>query len=161
MLNFAVTATSVTDRVAHGPHDLTREPRPVLEAAAPLVGAPVELRRQERAQQVAVTEVDLDRVEARVAQHARAGAVLVGDRRDVVRGDGLRAPHPERAEHARRRERSGAWCPAGSRPGRRDRSARAIGGALGVHRVGELAQAGTDLGIVERDLVTVGAARRA
>ncbi len=30
--------------VTHRPHDLSREPRPVLEAATPFVGAPVQLR---------------------------------------------------------------------------------------------------------------------
>ena len=79
MLSLAVTATSATDRVAHGLHDRAREPGPVLEAAAVLVGALVQPRREERAQQIAVTEVDLDRVEARVAQHARAVGELLGD----------------------------------------------------------------------------------
>ena len=84
--------------------------------------------------------------------------VLLDDRRDLGRGDGVRAPHAERAEDARRRERGRL------RPHRvRDRAGMAdLRGdrrALGVDRVGERAQAGAHVRVVEHDLVAVGAAR--
>ena len=69
----------------------------------------------------------------------------------------LRAAHPERAEHARRRER-GRLRPHRVRDRARVADLRGDRRALGVHRVGELAQTRADLGVVEHDLMTVGAA---
>ena len=104
-----------------------------------------------------MAEVDLDGVEARVDEHPCAGAVELGDRVQVGGRDGLRAPHPQGAEHARRRDAR----VLGAR-GVRHRSGvadlRGRGRALGVDRVGQLLQTRADLGVVERELVTVGAA---
>ncbi len=103
-----------------------------------------------------MTEVDLDRVEARVDQDARTGAVLLGDRCDVVGGDGLRASHPQRTEDARRREAR----MLGARGVRHRARVTDLGGdrgTLGVDGVGQLAQARADLRVVEGELMAVGA----
>jgi hypothetical protein len=50
---------------------LDQEPHPALEAAAVLVGAPVEVRRQERLAQHSVRTVHLDPVVARLGQVPR------------------------------------------------------------------------------------------
>ena len=57
--------------LAHRRHHLAGEARPVLEAPTPAVGAPVQPRAQERAEQVVVPEVDLDAVEPRVDHDRR------------------------------------------------------------------------------------------
>ena len=81
-------------------------------------------------------DVDLDRVEAGVAQHARAVRVLLDDRRDRGRRRRVSAPHAERAEHTRRRER-GRLRSHRVRNRARVTDLRGDGGALGVDRVGE------------------------
>ena len=53
-------------------HDLEREPRAVLERAAPLVRAPVGARREELVDEVALRTHDLDAVVAGLAARARA-----------------------------------------------------------------------------------------
>ena len=53
-----------SDRVAYRGQRLEQEPGPILERTAVLVGAPVGGRRQERAEQVAVTAVHLQAVDA-------------------------------------------------------------------------------------------------
>ena len=55
-----------TGRLAHRAGDPPRELGPVGDAAAPLVAPPVERGAQERAEQVVVPQVELDRVEAGV-----------------------------------------------------------------------------------------------
>src|SRR5205085_12621310 len=77
---------------------------PVLERAAPLVSAAVELGAEELAGQVAVAEVDLDGVEPAVRNYSRGVAEVLGDAVDVVRGHATSALHGERAEHRRRRQ---------------------------------------------------------
>ncbi len=59
------------DGLAHAFGDLAREPAAVLDRAAPLVVAAIELRAQELARQVAVPEVELDCVAASVGNPSR------------------------------------------------------------------------------------------
>ena len=79
------------DRVAHGAQDGAGEAGPVLDRAAELVVAPVELGAQERAEEVVVPDVHLDAVEARL-HGARGGApVVLGDALDAGGVDGAQA----------------------------------------------------------------------
>ena len=74
-------------------------------------------------------------------------------------GHRLRPAHAERAEHARRRERGRLRAHrVRDRAGVTDLGGDR--GALGVHRVGERPQTGADVGVVEHDLMAVGASRR-
>ena len=66
MLTLAVTATDDPTARRTACTTATWEPCSIVETAAPLVGPLVQPGRQERAQQIAVTEMDLDRVETRV-----------------------------------------------------------------------------------------------
>ncbi len=98
------------------------------------------LRREELAEQVAVAEVELDRVEARPPRRTRARArEVAGDARDLGLGDGARAAHGERAEDRRRRE---AAAPGARRDRARVADLRRDRGALGVHGVGEARRPG-------------------
>ena len=82
-----------------------REPRPVLDAAAVVVAALVEIRAEERAQQVVVTQVDLDAVEPRLGgQLGRAHEV--GDHLvELSLGRAADQPHRGGAEPGGRRQR--------------------------------------------------------
>ena len=104
-----------------------------------------------------MTHVDLDRVEPAFDEDARAVCELLRDGRQVGLGDCMRAAHPERTEHARRRQ-TRMLRPRGVRDRARVSELRGRGRALGVDRVREPAQPGADLGVVERELVTIGAA---
>ncbi len=101
-------------------------------------------------------DVHFDRVEARVAEHRRTMRILLDDRGDVVGAHGPSAAHPEWGEHPRRRD-GRRLRPHRIRDGARVADLRGHGRALGVHRVGELAQPGADFRVVEHDLMTVGA----
>ena len=59
---------------AHRVEHLEREPQPVLQRAAVLVGALVRQRGEERGEQVAVGAVQLEQVEAGLARRAAAAA---------------------------------------------------------------------------------------
>jgi hypothetical protein len=98
---------------------------------------------EERAQQVAVAEVQLDGVEAGVLEDAGSRDEVARDARDVALGRGRGEAHRHRAEDARRRQ-------AGASGAGRNRTCvpdlRRDGCALGVHGVGQLAQPGRGFG---------------
>ena len=87
----------VVDGVSDGADHLAGEAGSVLDASAPLVASVIELRAQERAQEVVVAEVDLDAVEPGVDDLARGASVVGGDPGDVGFGD-LAAHGPEGAD---------------------------------------------------------------
>ena len=79
-----------------------QQPRPPVDSAAPAVGAGVHRRRQELVEQVAMTGVELDRIEAGL--HAPLGSVgeLADHLGDVVLGRDL-VLDLRRRQHERRR----------------------------------------------------------
>ena len=140
--------------VAHGADDLAGEAGPVLDAASPLVAAPVELRAQERAQQVVVAQVDLDAVEAGVDHGLRRAPVVGGDAGDLGLGD-LAAHGAEGADVPRRGEgRSPVRPGVGHGAGMAELGGHGRAGV--VHGVGEPAQAREHV-VAHHDAVTVGA----
>ena len=146
----------VAHRRSHCLNGLAGEPGPVVEGAAPGVGALVEVGAQERAEQVVVAEVDLDGVEATVRSEASGPGVVVGDAGDVGIGGGADDPYGEGVEPLARRQRLGFVGPrVGHRPGVADLGAD--GCALVVDGVGEAAQASHGLG-AQPDALGVGAA---
>ena len=146
----------VARRGPHRLHGLAGEPGPVVEGAAPGVGALVEVGAQEGAEQVVVAEVDLDGVEAAVGGQAGRPGVVVGDAGDVGVRDGADDPNGQRVEPPGRRDRGGLVGPGvGHRPGVSDLGAG--GGALVVDGVGELAKPGHGVG-AQPDALGVGAA---
>ena len=86
------------------------EARPVLQAAAVVVGAPVLERGVKLRDEVAVRRVNLDAIEARLARTRRGGGVR-GDRRvdarlgHLLRHDGLERRLVDRMRDRRRRNR--------------------------------------------------------
>ncbi len=120
MLSLAVTATPAPTASRTRAQHRAGETGAVLDAAAELVVAPVELRAQERAQQVVVPEVDLDAVEAGLHGQPRGAPVVHGHPLDV----GARWPpaRAHRREAARGRARARRWTGRWP-PGRRGRSA--------------------------------------
>ena len=156
MLNFAVTATCVPAASRTARATCARETGAVLDRAAVAVAPLVQPRAEERAQQVVVAHVDLDRVEAALDEALGPRGVVGGDAGDVVVGDALREPHPDRREHARRRE-GRVLRPHRVRDRTRVADLRARGGALGVDRVGQPAQA-RDRVVGQDDLPSVGGA---
>ena len=139
----------------HRLNGLSGEPGPVVEGAAPGVGALVEIGAQEGAEQVVVAEVDLDGVEAAVGGQAGGPGVVVGDAGDVDVGGGADDPHGQRVEPLARRDRGGlVGTGVGHRPGVTDLGTG--GRALGVDGVGELAKSGHSVG-AQPDALGVGA----
>ena len=94
----------VAHGVADSPDNGAWEPGPVLERAAPLIGAAVELGAEELAGEVAVAQVYLDGVEPAVGDDPRRTAEVVGDAGDVLRGDRPGALHRQGTEHGRGRQ---------------------------------------------------------
>ena len=102
MLSLAVTAVSgpTSSRTVRR---TARGTRPVLDGPAELVIALVEFRAEEHAQQVVVSDVHLDAVEARLDREAGGAAVVVGDALDAgastraARPIGVKPPDGERA----------------------------------------------------------------
>ena len=140
MLSLAVTATSGPGRVAHGAQDGAGEAGAVLHRSAELVVAPVELGAQERAQQVVVADVDLDAVEAGLRRPASAArAVVLGDALDAGRRRPRAGACPWASGRPRARGRGAVGAGVGHRAGVADLGRR--GRALGVHGVGQTAQA--------------------
>ena len=145
------------DLLAHRADDLEREPRPVLEWPAVLVGALVGLGREELLEQVSVRAVELDGVEPGGDSPARPLAVLVDQARDLVELDRPRR-RPERARDVRGRgdRRLVAFgvalrvLPAGVVD--LDRNLR----ALVVHGFGEIRQRADKAVVVDADGVSNG-----
>ena len=92
---------SATDRGANRLEHLDREPEPVVERTAVLVGAAVVLGREELVDEIAVRGVDLDAVEARVGRVPGAATEVLDHLADLVALDRLRRLHVVR--DARRR----------------------------------------------------------
>src|SRR5205085_1846703 len=91
----------VANRLTHARRDLASEARSILDAAAEAVGPPVQLRAQERAHEIAVTEMQLDAVEPGADREARGVREIGGDARDVVLARGARELQRTRREHSR------------------------------------------------------------
>ena len=137
MLSFASTAMESPTAARNLAHDLARELGAVLDAAAPPVGALVQRRAEERARQVVVPEVHLDRVEPGFLEQRGGASEVGGDPGNVGVGDRLGEFHGDRAELTRR-------CEALVPRARRHRSGvadlRRDRGAFSVDRVGQPAQ---------------------
>ena len=73
----------VRQRVPHPVHRLQQQPRPVLDRPAVLVAAPVDPRRQELVEQVAVSRVQLHRVVPGLPQAAHCGDEVPLDGADL------------------------------------------------------------------------------
>ena len=117
MLSLAVTATSVPTRPRTASATARASRARFSSDAAPAVVAPVQLGAEERAQQVAVAEVQLEDVEAGVDGEARGGGEVADDPREVVLGRGPREPHRLRREHPGRGEPGLATDRCGDGPG--------------------------------------------
>ena len=133
-------------------HGLADEAQPVLQRSAVLVGAQVAVGGEEAHEQVAVRAVQLDEVEARLPGPHRRLRVLVLQLVQALHRHLL----GDLAEHAlRHRRRRLGREPAGVvvrrlATGVGDLAAHAH--VVGVHRVGEPAQAGDEVVVVDADL---------
>ena len=155
-LILAVTAMWAGAALADRGHDLAGEAGPVLQAAGPVVLAAVELRAQERRQQVVVGEVDLDGVEAGLGHERRPAGVVHGDPLDLGLGDRSGHLHRDRVDLPRRRQRRHAVLGGvGHRPGVAELAGDE--GALVVDGVDQPTQAG-HRGRPQPDAPVVGAA---
>ena len=143
------------DRRADGLGHATSEAGPVLERTTPGVAAAVELGTQEARDQVVVTHVDLEAVDARLGRQCRAGGELGDDALEVGHARlGQAGPHGAEARGGRQRRRA-----VGPGVGHRAGVAK-LGtelGSLGVDGIGQAGQAVTGL-LLEHDAVPIGAA---
>ena len=131
------------------PHALGHPPcqfgPPHTVTAVPVL-APVEVRAEEGTQQIPVTHVDFDRVEARLLRLGGRSPEVVDDPCELLAGRGPDQSHRRSTEARRRRQRR---CPVRQRVGNQAGMAdlRACQRALGVHGVGELAKRPGAVGI--------------
>ena len=93
----------VAQPLAHPGEALEEEPHPVVEGAAPAVGAQVVHRRQELSGQVLVRRVELHTVGTRAADVASGEEVAVEQLGDLRLGHGMRELRRDRRSHVRRR----------------------------------------------------------
>lgn len=143
-------------RRADGLEHATREGGTALDAAAVLVGALVEIRAHEGAEQVVVPEVDLDGVESGLDGEARGACVVLDHPIELLECRAADEPHGGGADARGRRERLHL---VGDLVGDESGVADLRGGQTpgGVHGVGEPGQAGDGVG-VEHEGVAVDAA---
>ena len=116
---------------ARRPHDVEREPAPVLVAPAVLVVAVVRARGEELVDEVALRAHDLDAVVARLARERGARGEVVDGRAHVGRRERARREPADRRLLRARRDREGVVrVPPGVQQLHRDER------AVRVHRVG-------------------------
>ena len=140
MFSFPVTATESPTAARTAPYDLARETRPFGEASAPRILTLVEPRAEERAEQIAMAEMDLQRVEPGSCEQRGTSCEIGGDPIEIGFGRRTREPHRHRRENPGRRD-----PPACSRHRARMSELGAGRGADRVHRIYEPAQAGKRL----------------
>ena len=129
----------VAGGAAHRLHHLAGEAGPVVQAAPPAVLALVELRAQEGAEQIVVTQMDLEGVEPGGNRDRRPFFVISRDPGDVGLSNRLGDGAHGAQMAGRRQRRQPIGLRVGHRPGVPDLGG--CGGAFGVDGVGEPLQA--------------------